>query len=197
MRNAEQQARAGAQAAGRIGGNLGIASEIMNRENALAARRNEATTAGQNAYNQFGTQQNALSNLRIEAQNAGLNAFNQFGTQQKTMADLRTEAERSNVGAYDMANQFYTKTGLDLLGSTPSSYTAGVTNLGVGLNQIGEGTPKLFDAGVALNLGATDRANKLAKEAADAQAKATKDAGKMSMIGDIAGGITSMFSFGK
>jgi len=64
IRNAEQQARAGAQAAGRVGGNLGIASEIMNRENALAARRNEATTAGQNAYNQFGTQQNALSNLR-------------------------------------------------------------------------------------------------------------------------------------
>jgi len=197
IRNAEQQARAGAQAAGRVGGNLGIASEIMNRENALAARRNEATTAGQNAYNQFGTQQNALSNLRGEAQNAGLNAFNQFQAQQGTMGNLRGEAQGANVNAYNLGQQFYTDPGLKLLGSTPLSYQAGQQNLGVGLQQIGAATPKLFDAGVALNLGATDRANQLAKQQADAQVKAAKDAAKMGMIGDIAGGITSMFSFGK
>jgi hypothetical protein len=170
MRNAEQQARAGAQAAGRTGGNLSIASEIMNRENALASRRGEATSAGLNAYQQFQTQQGMMGNLRGEAQGA-------------------------NVNAYNLGQQFYTDPGLKLLGGTPLSYQAGQQNLGVGLNQIGEGTPKLFDAGVALNLGATERANKLAKEAADAQAKATKDAAKMGMIGDIAGGITSMFSF--
>ena len=192
MRNADQQARASAQAAGRVGGNLGIASEIMNRENALAARRNEATTAGQNAFNQFGTQQNALSNLRGEAQNAGLNAFNQFQLQQSTMGNLRGEAQGANVNAYNLGQQFYTDPGLKLLGGTPLSYQAGQQNLGVGLQQIGAATPKLFDAGAALNLGATERANKLAKEAADAQAKAAKDAGKIGMFGDIFKGVASI-----
>jgi hypothetical protein len=196
MRNAEQQARAGAQAAGRIGGNLGIASEVLNRENALAARRNEATTAGQNAFNQFGTQQNALSNLRGEAQNAGLNAFNQFQAQQGTMGNLRGEAQNANLGAYNMGQQFYSQPGLQLLGSTPLSYQTGQQNLGVGLGQIGAATPKLFDAGAALNLGATERANKLAKEAADAQAKAAKSAATLGLVGDVFKGATSMFSFG-
>ena len=194
MRNAEQQARAGAQAAGRVGGNLGIASEIMNRENALAARRNEATTANQTAFTQFGTQQNKLGDLRLDAQNAGVNAFNQFQLQQGTMGNLRTEAKNANVGAYDMGQQFYTDPGLKLLGSTPNSYTAGVANLGVGLNQIGAGTPKLFDASAALNLGAAERQSEEQKRQANAKIKADEDAAKMSLAGSVFKGAASVLA---
>jgi len=162
MRNADQQARAGAQAAGRIGGNLGVASEILNRENALAARRGEASTAG-------------------------LNAFNQFQAQQGTMGNLRGEAQNANLGAYNMGQQFYSQPGLQLLGSTPLSYQAGQQQLGVGLQQIGRGTPGLFDAGQALNLGATERSNQLAAQQANAQMQAQQNAGIFNAIGQIGG----------
>ena len=55
----EQVAREGAQAAGRLGGNAALASEIMGREDILARKRAEATSAGQNLFNaasQFYTQ---------------------------------------------------------------------------------------------------------------------------------------------
>ena len=162
MRNADQQARASAQAAGRIGGNLGIASEVLNRENALASRRGEAATAGLNAYQQFQTQQGMMGSLRGEAQNA-------------------------NLGAYNMGQQFYSQPGLQLLGSTPLSYQAGQQNLGVGLQQIGRGTPGIFDAGQALNLGATERSNQLAAQQANAQMQAQQNAGIMSAVGQIGG----------
>ena len=47
----EQQAREGFQSAGRLGGNLGIVSEAMGREDVLARKRAEASQAGQNVYN--------------------------------------------------------------------------------------------------------------------------------------------------
>ena len=46
----EQQAREGFQAAGRLGGNLGIVSEAMGREDVLARKRAEAAAAGGRAY---------------------------------------------------------------------------------------------------------------------------------------------------
>jgi hypothetical protein len=50
----EQQAREGFQAAGRLGGNLGIVEEAMGRENVLARKRAEATAAGQNLFSAAG-----------------------------------------------------------------------------------------------------------------------------------------------
>lgn len=47
----EQTAREGFQAAGRLGGNAAVASEIMGREDVLARKRAEASQAGMNAYN--------------------------------------------------------------------------------------------------------------------------------------------------
>jgi hypothetical protein len=47
----QQTAREAAGAAGRIGGNAAIASEIMGREDMFARKRAEAAQAGQNAYN--------------------------------------------------------------------------------------------------------------------------------------------------
>jgi hypothetical protein len=46
----QQTAREGAQAAGRVGGNYAIASEIMGRENMMAQKRAEAAAAGGRAY---------------------------------------------------------------------------------------------------------------------------------------------------
>ena len=46
----QQTAREAAQASGRLGGNAAIASEIMGRENVMAAKRAEAAQAGQRAY---------------------------------------------------------------------------------------------------------------------------------------------------
>lgn len=50
----QQTAREAAQASGRLGGNQAIASEIMGRENVMAAKRAEAAQAGQRAYAQAG-----------------------------------------------------------------------------------------------------------------------------------------------
>ena len=46
----QQTAREGAQAAGRVGGNAALASEIMGREQMMAQKRAEAAQAGQQAY---------------------------------------------------------------------------------------------------------------------------------------------------
>jgi len=50
MRESTQQARESAAASGRVGGNADIASQILNREQMLGARRAEAAQAGQQAF---------------------------------------------------------------------------------------------------------------------------------------------------
>ena len=50
----QQTAREAAQASGRVGGNYAISSEIMGRENIMAAKRAEAARAGQQAYSLAG-----------------------------------------------------------------------------------------------------------------------------------------------
>lgn len=47
----QQTAREAASAAGRLGGNAAIASEVMGREDMFARKRAEAAQAGQNVYN--------------------------------------------------------------------------------------------------------------------------------------------------
>jgi len=64
QRIAQQSARESFGAAGRLGGNAAVASEIMNRNSALAGRRAEASAAGEQA---FGQRQN-LANLRFQEQ---------------------------------------------------------------------------------------------------------------------------------
>jgi hypothetical protein len=139
----QQAAREGAQAAGRIGGNAAIASEIMGREDIMARKRAEAAQAGANAFN--------------------------------------------------MAGQFYTAPGLQLLGSQPLSYQVGNQMMGLGLNAIGAGKPQLFDVGSALNLGAANRQNIMNAQAANAQAKATYSSGLYSGLGSAIGGIGGFF----
>jgi hypothetical protein len=136
----QQTAREGAQAAGRIGGNAAIASEIMGREDTMARKRAEAAQAGQQAFN--------------------------------------------------LAGQFYTAPGLQLLGSQPLSYQTGNQMMGLGLDAIGAGRPQLFDVGSALNLGAANRQNQLSAAQANAQAKATQRAAMFNAIGEIGGSVT-------
>lgn len=50
QRGYQQTAREAASAAGRIGGNAAIASEVMGREDVFAQKRAEAARAGQNAF---------------------------------------------------------------------------------------------------------------------------------------------------
>ncbi len=133
----QQAAREGAQAAGRVGGNYAIASEIMGREDMMARKRAEAAQAG--------------------------------------------------TLAFDMASQFYTQPGLQLLGSQPLSYQVGNQMMGLGLDAIGAGKPQLFDVGSALNLGAADRQNAVGAGAANAQASASRSAGLMTAGGAVAG----------
>jgi hypothetical protein len=135
----QQTAREGAQAAGRVGGNAAIASEIMGREDIMARKRAEAAQAGQQAFN--------------------------------------------------LAGQFYTAPGLQLLGSQPLSYQVGNQMMGLGLDAIGAGKPQLFDVGSALNLGAANRQNAVGAGSANAQASATRSAGMMAAGGAVAGAV--------
>jgi hypothetical protein len=142
----QQAAREGAQAAGRVGGNYAIASEIMGREDIMARKRAEAAQAGANAFN--------------------------------------------------MAGQFYTQPGLQLLGSQPLSYQVGNQMMGLGLDAIGAGKPQLFDVGSALNLGAANRQNQLAAAQANAQAKAMQRAAMFNAIGEVGGSVTKAVGAG-
>ena len=137
QRSYEQTAREGASAAGRIGSNAAIASEVMAREEMIARKRAEAAQAAQNSYN--------------------------------------------------LSQGFYTQPGLSLLGSAPMAYQQGQNFLQTGLGAIGAGTPQLFDTSVGLNLGAAQRANQLAAQSANAQARAAQNAGIMSAIGNVGG----------
>jgi hypothetical protein len=112
---------------------------------------------------------------------------------ENVMARKRAEAAQAGTLAFDMASQFYTQPGLQLLGSQPLSYQTGNQMMGLGLDAIGAGKPQLFDVGSALNLGAANRQNIVGAGAANAQASATRSAGMMSAGGAIVGaGITAV-----
>jgi hypothetical protein len=106
------------------------------------------------------------------------------------MARKRAEAAQAGTLAFDMASQFYTQPGLQLLGSQPLSYQVGNQMMGLGLDAIGAGKPQLFDVGSALNLGAANRQNQLAAAQANAQAKAMQRAAMFNAIGEIGGSVT-------
>lgn len=110
QRGYQQTAREGAAAAGRLGGNAAIASEIMGREDVFARKRAEAAQSGQNAYNVaqgFYTQPglSLLSNAPLSYQqgqqfiNTGLGAIGS-GTPQ-----LFDTSVGLNLGAAQRSNQ--------------------------------------------------------------------------------------------
>jgi hypothetical protein len=197
QRSAQQTAREAFQSAGRLGGNAAIASEIQNREAALAGRRAQATQAGQQAFEQ---RQN-LANLRFqeqqglfgqrvggaqataEMQQAGLGQLQDI---ERMRAGLRGTAGEEAMRAYGAAGGFYTSPGLEMLRATPQSYTAGTSLAGMGL-ELGQSMGPQLDYNLPLTLareraGALDQRN-LAQYQADQQARAER--GKM--IGSLVG----------
>jgi hypothetical protein len=190
QRSAQQTAREAAQSAGRLGGNAAIASEIQNREAALAGRRAQATQAGQQAFDQ---RQN-LANLRFQEQQALFNqgitgatttadmqqaGLNQIQDIEKMRANMRNDAGAAATNAYNAAGGFYTTPGLNLLNQTPQSYTAGTNMANIGLN-FGNTMGANLDYNLPLNLaremgGATNQQNS-ANYAINAQNEANKAA---------------------
>jgi len=101
----------------------------------------------------------------------------------------RQEASQLGTQAYNLGQQFYTAPGLGALSSSPLSYQTGQQQLGLALGAIGAGTPQLYDIGSALNIGAAQRQNQVAAQAAGAQAKAVYSSGLFGGIGSAIGGI--------
>jgi len=138
QRATQQQARESAAAAGRIGSNAAISSEIMNREAAQASRRAEAQQAAQTAYGNI----------------ADVGARRQA---------LRGEASAATGELFTRAGQFYTTPGLNLLSQTPAAFGAGTGLLSSGMSG-SAATSGGFDYNMPLNFanqlgGAQNQAN--------------------------------------
>lgn len=143
-RSAQQFAREGYAARGRINDNASIAGELLNRDSMLGQKRQEAAQLGQQAYG--------------------------------------------------MSQGFYSQPGLQMLNSTPAGMQQGNQLLGYGLGAVGANVPQMVDVGMGFNLGAAERQNQLAAQAANAQSQASYSSGIWSGIGGIAGGIGSAFA---
>ena len=110
QRGYQQTAREAASAAGRLGGNAAIASELMGREDVFARKRAEAAQAGQNAYNVaqgFYTQPglNLLGSTPLSYQQ-GQNFMQQgFGAIGAGTPQLFDPAVGLNLGAAQRSNQ--------------------------------------------------------------------------------------------
>ena len=125
-RMAQQRAREASSQAGRVGGNAAISSEILSREAAQAARRQEAVSMG------------------------GLAQQQMLQTQQ-VRAGLRGEAQNATFGLAELAEGLYTRPGLSLLSQTPAAYTAGQNSLNTAL-MLGQQAAGQFDYNAPLNL---------------------------------------------
>jgi hypothetical protein len=134
---AQQAAREGAAASGRLGGNAAIAQEVLNRESYLQSKRSEADTARQNAYN--------------------------------------------------LASQFYTTPGMQLITQQPYGLKLGSSYLTAAQQSLGASTPQLFSSDTALNIGATERGNVLAAGTATQANAANVAAAKTTAASQIAG----------
>jgi len=119
--------------------------------------------------------------------------FNQRMDIENQRSKLRDEAAQAGVRSYEMAGGFYTKPGLNLFNTTPTSYTAGTNLANIGLN-LGKTMSPELDYNLPLNLalgksGAMDQRNleqfKLEMEQKAAQDKMISDligtAGKFAM----------------
>jgi hypothetical protein len=140
-RLAQQAAREGAAASGRLGGNAAIAQEVLNRESYLQSKRSEADTARQNAYN--------------------------------------------------LASQFYTTPGMQLITQQPYGLQLGSSYLTAAQQSLGASTPQLFSSDTALNIGATERGNVLAASTATQANAANVAAAKTTAASQIAGSAIS------
>ena len=131
QRGYQQTAREAASAAGRLGGNAAIASEVMGREDVFARKRAEAAQAAQNSYNAaqgFYTQPglNLLGSTPLSYQqgqqfiNTGLGAIGS-GTPQ-----LFDTSVGLNLGAAQRSNQL---SAAQANAQAKASYNSGLMNM--------------------------------------------------------------------
>jgi hypothetical protein len=95
QRASQQQARESFSASGRLGGNAAIAAEIQNREGALARRRSEAATLGQQAYGQqLGAAGQQLQTEQVMYNQRGSNIERDISLQQTKSAQALNAAQQ-------------------------------------------------------------------------------------------------------
>jgi hypothetical protein len=110
------------------------------------------------------------------------------------MAQKRAEATGARGNAFEMAQDFYTRPGLQALGNAPLSYQAGQNQLQMGLGAIGSATPQMINPDAGANLGMQQRSNQTQASIAGQAAGASRTSGLFSALGSIGGAAFSMFS---
>jgi hypothetical protein len=193
LRAAEQQALFGQQIGARqlrsaeeqalFGQRLGAREQALQQEQALFGQ--QAARAQQRLAEQQGLFGQRVSGAQAtaEMQQAGLGQLQGI---EQMRANLRAQAGEEAGRAYGAAGGFYTQPGLEMLGRTPASYTAGTTLAGTGLGLGQTMTPQL-DYNLGLNL-ARERAGALdARNMAQYQADMQAQQSKMGTIGSLIG----------
>jgi len=161
---------------------------------AQEAARARASAQGVTPEEQRMYQQTARESAQASGRLGGNSAIAaEIMGRENVMAQKRAEAAQAGQQAFNLAGQFYTAPGLQLLGSQPLSYQVGNQMMGLGLDAIGAGKPQLFDVGSALNLGAAQRQNIVNAQAANAQAQASYSSGLFSGLGSAIGGVGGFF----
>lgn len=112
------------------------------------------------------------------------------------MAGKRAEADQARQTAFGMAQEFYTRPGLQGLGAAPMAYQLAQQQVGMGLGAIGSATPQMINPDAGANLGMQQRGLQAQASAADAAAKSNWSSGIFGGIGTIAGGLASGGAFG-
>jgi hypothetical protein len=193
LRAAEQQALFGQQAQARqiraaeeqalFGQRLGAREQALQQEQALFNQR--AARAQQRLAEQQGLFGQRVSGAQAtaEMQQAGLGQLQDI---ERMRAGLRSTAGEEAARAFGSAGSFYTAPGLEMLGRTPASYTAGTTLAGMGL-ELGQTMTPQLDYNLPLTLareraGAVDARN-LAQYQADQQARQARAGTIGSLIG--------------
>jgi hypothetical protein len=113
------------------------------------------------------------------------------------LGQKRAEAQQARQQAFGLGQQFYSQPGLELLGRQPVSSAMALNLLQQGIGSIGEGTPKLFDPSLGINLGLAQLNALTGLESAYMTKNAAERAGNIGLLGDAIGSIASMFQFGK
>ena len=112
---------------------------------------------------------------------------------ESVLAGKRQEANQARSNAFGMAQDFYTRPGMQSLSSTPLGYQAGQQMLGMGLGAIGSATPQMLNPDAAVNMEMQHQANVGRYNAAQAGADAQRGAGLLGAVGNIG---ASMFGMG-
>lgn len=154
------------------------------------AERARAAAQGVSPQERRGYEQQVREGFQASGRLGGnLGIVGEAMGREDVMARKRAEAAQAGGRAYEAAQGFYTQPGLSMLSQQPLSYQSGQQFLGMGMGQIGRGTPGLINPDMGLNLGAAQRQNQLQAQAANAQAQASYSSGLFGGLGALGGGI--------